>query len=220
MKKLIAANWKMNKTVSEAGEYCRELKKSRTKNDVIIFPSFISLPFANSLLGRERCGAQDVFFEGSGSFTGEVSPKMVKEVADYVIIGHSERRALGESDQMLNKKAVASQKAGLKIIFCIGEKKGEDRNFLFKKQISAGLAGVEDVIIAYEPVWAIGTGKTPTKEEIKEAVEFIKSLKNVKVLYGGSVSEKNAKKFLSVCDGLLVGGASLDIAKFLEIANS
>ena len=222
--KIAAANWKMNKSVKEAEKFVRKLKKVGVKNNVIIFPSFIALPAVSAVLGRENCGAQDASCEESGAHTGEVSPDAIKEVADYVIIGHSERRARGETNEILNKKVKACSAAGLKIIFCVGEKEGEDMRAVLKSQISRGLSGTDAltdfVIIAYEPVWAIGTGKTPTTDEIAEAVKYIKSLYSCEVLYGGSVNAENAEEILKTCDGVLVGSASLDFQSFLKIARS
>lgn len=224
MTKIIAANWKMNKSASQAEKFVRKLKKVDIENNVIIFPSFIALPAVSSVLGRESCGAQDSFYEASGAHTGEISPEMIKEVADYVIIGHSERRACGETDDILNKKVKACSDAGLKIIFCVGEQEGEDRRTTLKSQISHGLSGTDAltdfIVIAYEPVWAIGTGKTPSTDEISEAVKYIKSLYSCEVLYGGSVNADNAEEILKTCDGVLVGSASLDLQQFLKIARS
>ncbi|MBI4014369.1 MAG: triose-phosphate isomerase [Candidatus Aenigmarchaeota archaeon] len=224
MDKIVAANWKMNKSISQSEKFVRKLKKVDVRNNVIIFPSFIALPAVSQILEKERCGAQDSFYESSGAHTGEVSPEMIKEVADYVIIGHSERRAKGETNEILNKKVKACSAAGLKIIFCVGEKEGEDSHAVVKKQIIEGLKGTDAltdfVIIAYEPVWAIGTGKTPETDEIMEAVKYIKSLYSCEVLYGGSVNGENAEEILKICDGVLVGSASLDFQSFLKIARS
>jgi triosephosphate isomerase len=176
-----------------------------------------------------------MYHEQKGAFTGEISPVMIKEFADYVIIGHSERRTIfKETDELLNKKAIAALDAKLKIIFCIGETLEErKRNKTFeilKTQILNGLNGcrLKDIIVAYEPVWAIGTGIIPTKKEIGSTHTYIKDIiqKNfgitVKVIYGGSVNENNAKEILKIknVDGCLPGGASLDAKKYASIINS
>ncbi|HLD83682.1 MAG TPA: triose-phosphate isomerase family protein [archaeon] len=218
MNKIIAANWKMNKTTKEAKEFLGSFEMAG-KNEVIIFPPFMALPAVSAAVGREHCGAQNVFYEEKGAYTGEISPLMIKEFADYVLVGHSERRALWETNEIVAKKIKACEKAGLKVIFCIGEAKDQDRKRSLDAQIRKGLGGAKNVIIAYEPIWSIGTGLTPTPMEIKEAVAFIKSLHECKVIYGGSVTPSNAKEMLAVSDGLLVGGASLDPGSLMKIAS-
>ncbi|MBS3054358.1 MAG: triosephosphate isomerase [Candidatus Aenigmarchaeota archaeon] len=218
MNKIIAANWKMNKSSKEAEDFLRRIEIS-DKNTVIIFPSFTALPAVSSIIGRHHSGAQNVFYEEKGAYTGEISPVMVKEFADYALVGHSERRALWETDEIIGKKVRAAQNAGLKVLLCVGEAGGQDRNRTLETQLRKGLMGANEknIVIAYEPVWAIGTGLTAKAAEIAEAVSFIKALHKCSVIYGGSVTASNAKEMLSVCDGLLVGGASLDAEGFRKI---
>ena len=220
MSKIIIANWKMNKTIAEAEDYCNKIKDDikKSENAIIILPSATSLQTVSNIIGRENCGAQNISKDESGAFTGHVSAEMVKELADYILLGHSERRSF-ETNEILNKKIKTALKTGLKVIYCIGEKEGESFNML-ETQLKEGLEDIkENLIIAYEPVWAIGSGKTPTIEEIDETIKKIKIFYNLPVLYGGSVSPENAKEILSVCDGVLVGSASLDVESFVNICD-
>ena len=240
MNKLIVANWKMNpKTEKEA----ISLAKAEDKRGVVIAPPFVFLSSLRDVLKKASLGAQDVFWENprqGGVYTGEMSARMLKKSGvKYVIIGHSQRRSLGETDKMINKKVKTALETGLKVILCVGENlnircKGKKavENFI-QKQLKDDLAGIRNwklvirnLFIAYEPVWAISTNKgarADTKEDAAEMIKFIKkflvlSLKlKVKVLYGGSVNSKNAKGFLEISDGLLVGGASLKSVEFLKI---
>lgn len=233
MKKIIIANWKMNpSSEKEAVELFNAVKngiKESKNTEVVICPPFIYLPILKGpVLGEVEgmiLGAQNVFFKSEGAYTGEISPSMLKNFnVEYVIVGHSERRTLGETNDLINKKIKALLDIGLKVIFCIGEKEGGNKEEVLKKQISEGLKDVEsleNVILAYEPVWAIGTGKNCSVEETKNSIEFIKKIlsQNINVLYGGSVKSSNASDYLKNggVDGLLVGGASLKPEEFVKI---
>lgn len=217
MKKLIVANFKMNPISSKEAEKLFLSYDKKFKNtEVILCPPFI---FLKKGINYEL-GAQNCFHENSGAYTGEVSPKMLKKIGiRYIILGHSERRnILGETNEIIKKKINACLENNLKIILCVGEKKGED----FKKIIKEQLKGVNDnIIIAYEPIWAIGTGKIPSIKDIEESYSFIKKLMpKSKILYGGSVNSENSKEILKKTDGVLVGGASLKSKDFLNIINS
>lgn len=230
MSKVIVANWKMNpSTLAEA----KKLAKESDLEGLIVCPPFPFLEAVASTLKAAKLGAQDLFWEEIGAYTGEVSAGELKNVGvEYVIIGHSERRQnLGETDQMVAKKIAAAIKGGLKPILCVGETRAE-RNagraeLIIERELETGLSLVKgreaEVIIAYEPIWAIGTGKPDTPENMSEMVKFIKRIALVdKVIYGGSVTSENAEKFLKKKDisGALVGGASLkgkEITKIVEI---
>ncbi len=244
--RLIAANWKMNKTISETEEYIKNfipLVKDVNDREILLCPPFTSLQVAGELLKGTniRLGAQNCFYEKKGAFTGEISLDMIKETrASYVIVGHSERRHIfGENDELINKKVTAVLEAGLRPILCVGEKL-EERNsgITFKvveTQLKIGLSGIEEYIdridIAYEPVWAIGTGVPATPEDAKEVHSFIReTLKRLnpnaegtsRILYGGSVKPENAGEFMKYeeINGLLVGTASLDPDSFSKIVKS
>ena len=247
-KKVIAGNWKMNKDLHQSQKLVSEIINGLgkdTKADVIVCPPFISLSEVNSLLKGTQIkpGAQNMFYEESGAFTGEVSADMLKSVGcEYVILGHSERRVIfNEPDELINKKIKAALAKGLKPIFCIGElleqrENGETMQVV-SRQVEKGLEGVsaeqmKNVIIAYEPVWAIGTGKTATPEQAQEVHSFIRELvakkfsvsvaENLIIQYGGSVKPDNAGELLSQkdIDGALVGGACLKADSFLGIIAS
>ncbi len=243
---IIAANWKMHKTLEEAEEFSWELKrKLSSRNEIAIFAPYPLILAVHRILGKTKIliGAQNCHQEELGPFTGEVSAPALKNVGcKIVLLGHSERRQLfGESNALINKKIKVALKNGLKTMLCIGEtdvqrKKG--RTFpVLESQIRECLAGLSDmdvkkVIIAYEPVWAIGTGITATPAQAQEAHAFIrKTISNLfgknaalqmRILYGGSVNEKNASSLFKErdIDGALVGSASLDIQKFLRISNA
>lgn len=230
MKKIIIANWKLNPTTWEEAENLFEAVKRGLghfeNSEVIICPPFVYLP----LLKGVTLGAQNVFSETKGAFTGEISPAMLSDLGvEYVLIGHSERRKMGESNELINQKIKASLQAGLKVVLCVGEKEGEDKKAVLDKQIQEGLVGIspEDVanmMIAYEPVWAIGTGKNCGVKETLEALEIIRNNnleKNI-LLYGGSVKVDNAGEYLKeeAIGGLLVGGASLKAEEFLAIVGA
>ena len=239
-KSIVAGNWKMNKTPSQGKEFIHDIENmvSDIQNtEVIFFPAYPGL-FDLTLRSPFYLGAQNCHWEGSGAFTGEVSIEMLKEFGvEYIIVGHSERRQLfNENDNMINKKIKAILSAGLKPIFCIGEtiedrNSGLTENFL-ENQIKKGLEGVESLngcIIAYEPIWAIGTGETANKDQIFQTHNFINSVlkklfpesNNCYILYGGSVNTENAKDLIQIIgvDGFLIGGASLDKDSFVSIIN-
>ena len=246
MKKLIVANFKMNQTQSEAKAYFTKFVADfkGTRADVIFCPPYISLPIANFLLSGTgiSLGAQNLNEEESGAFTGEVSAQMLKDVGvEYVIAGHSERRGkYKESDKLINKKIKTALKNGLKCIFCIGESV-IDKNTgktceVLRKQLEEGLKGLyenelEGVIIAYEPIWAIGTGNNASVKDVEMVAKVIrkficenfseKASRDIQILYGGSLNEKNYQTLLSCSgiDGELFGGVSLNVNAFLNIAN-
>ena len=212
MKKIIIANWKMNPaSMQEAKKLFNTVKKTKA----IICPPFVYLPFFK----YKFLGAQDCFWEQDGAYTGEVSSKMLRDLGvKYVIVGHSERRALGETKKIIEKKLRAVLKVGLIPILCVGEKKGENARKVINKQLNDNLKGV---IIAYEPIWAIGTGNFCSAEKANKIREFIKQKIDNKILYGGSINSKIAKDYINVgFDGLLVGGASLDAKEFIKIVKN
>ena len=227
---LIAGNWKMNKTASEAAEFCSALKPRieglEGRVDMSVFPPFTSLAAAvTGLAGTEvAVGAQNVHWEREGAFTGEVSAPMLRELGVYAaIVGHSERRQyFGETDEAAGRRAAAALEAGLFVIACVGEleseREGGETEEVLRRQVAV-LAEDDRLVVAYEPVWAIGTGKTATPDQAREAHSFIKSLLDVPVLYGGSVTPGNAEELLAQegVDGALVGGASLDLDSFVAI---
>lgn len=245
-KKIIAGNWKMNNGINETVNLISDIKKELSGKtvyaDAIICPPFINLETAHALLKDSsiKLGAQNLYFEESGAFTGEISASMLKSVGcEYVIIGHSERRTIfGESDQVINRKIKIAIKNGLKPIFCIGETLDErEKDVTFKvieTQITNGLkelseSELENLIAAYEPVWAIGTGRNATPQQAQEVHQFIRGLisqmysqnfaENLVIQYGGSVKSDNAKELLSQpdIDGALVGGACLKADSFVKI---
>ena len=248
-KKVIAGNWKMNNdlhgTVSLISDLKKELNGKNVEAEVIICPPFTSLETASTLLKDStiKLGAQNMYFEESGAFTGEVSVSMLKSAGcEYVILGHSERRTIFcESDQVINKKIKTAIKFGLKPIFCIGETLEErEKGITFKvveTQVQNGLKDLSEsdllnLIIAYEPVWAIGTGRNATPQQAQEVHQFIRGLisklyssnfaRQLVIQYGGSVKADNAKELLSQLDidGALVGGACLKADSFAKIINA
>ncbi len=238
MQNLIVANWKMNPVSLEEAKNIFEQIKSGTEGanaEVVICPPFVYLAELKGL----TLGAQDIFYEEKGAFTGEVSGEMLKNLGvEYVIIGHSERRKyFSETDEIINEKMKKALESGLKVIFCIGETSGErdagKKNEVLERQIKKGLAGVENlenINVAYEPVWAIGTGNNCSVEETKESIDFIKkflALSHVegvdtRILYGGSVKSENSGEYIkdAKANGLLVGGASLNAEEFVKIIKS
>jgi len=228
---LIAGNWKMNKTAEETAEFCHALKARSLPDevDVAIFPAFTSLAAAVQALADTEIavGAQNVHWEEAGAFTGEVSAVMLRELGVYAaIVGHSERRQyFGETDESASRRAAAALQAGLAVIACVGELEAEreagETEDVLRRQVLA-LPEDEHLVVAYEPVWAIGTGKTATADQVREAHAFIKGLLDAKVLYGGSVSPENAAELLAQegVDGALVGGASLDLDSFVAICET
>ena len=245
-KKIVAGNWKMNMTHDESVNLIEELKQISTNDiDIKIAPSFTNLNKAVSLLGSSEIEvvAQNVHFEERGAFTGEISIEMLTSVGvNSVIIGHSERRKyFNENDFILSKKTKMAIDNSVNIIFCIGEelsdREKENHFELIKNQIISGLFGldmqqIKNVVVAYEPVWAIGTGKTAENHQIQEMHEYIRKLFNdkygsdisqqIKILYGGSVKPNNAEEIFSLkdVDGGLIGGASLNFSDFNAIVQA
>ncbi len=244
-KPVIAGNWKLFKTSGEAVELVNTLLplvKDIYGVEIIIAPAFTVLSAVKKVIDGSgiNLAAQDCFWEDEGAFTGEVSPKMLTDVGcSHVIIGHSERRQFfSETDDTVNKKIKATIKGGLTVIFCIGETLSEreaGKTFeVLEKQVTGGLSGIssedlEQVIIAYEPVWAIGTGKTASEDQAQDAHLFIRNMisrlfsrnvsERIRILYGGSVKPENIKGLMSRpdIDGALVGGASLKAQSFASI---
>ena len=227
---LIAGNWKMYKGPAETAEFCLGLREQELDDvDVVVCPPYVSLAVAVQLLaGTEiAVAAQNVHWEQEGPYTGEIPAEMLLELGVYgAIVGHSERRQyFGESDQIVAQKARAALAAGMFVIACVGETEAEretgQTEQVLRRQVSAFEAD-DNLVVAYEPVWAIGTGKTATPEVAQEAHVFIKSVLDVPVLYGGSVKPDNAAVLLSRpdVDGALVGGASLDLESFIAICRA
>jgi len=243
MKYFIAANWKMNKTITETREFIRSfvpMVKGISGVDVVVAPPFTALAAAaEEMKGSSLLlSSQDVFWEEKGAFTGEVAPSMLLDAGcRYVIIGHSERRQyFHEDDSVINRKIKAAHKAGLGVIFCCGESLEEreaGKTFdIIRREVEQGLAGVEpeDLVVAYEPIWAIGTGKTATIEQAQEVHAFIRSVlaglyggksDEIRILYGGSVTPENVDSLMACKDvnGALVGGASLKPESFFKIVS-
>jgi len=243
---LVAGNWKMT-TTRETGtslgkDLAGDIGNSIESVDVLVCPPFPYLTSVANAIGGSgiRLGAQDAYFESLGAFTGEVANEMLTDVGcSYVILGHSERRhVMGESDELTNKKVVASLAGGLKVILCVGElleeREANQTKAVLDRQMAGGLAGITsdqmaDVVIAYEPVWAIGTGKTATPDQAESAHahlrKWLESNYNsdiaaaTRILYGGSVKPDNAAELIGQAnvDGALVGGASLKAELFLPI---
>ncbi len=248
-KKIIAANWKMNMTAGEAGDFLdtflRELGEEN-RVDVVIVPPFTALARVSERLNtvqNVKLGAQNMHWEKSGAFTGEISAHMLRELfVRYVVLGHSERRAFfGETDTVVNLKTVAALEATLKPIVCIGETLSERDTGrveqVLEMQIRGSLGGLSardlgETVIAYEPVWAIGTGRTATPEQAQSAHAFIRhtlathwdsaTADKVRIQYGGSVKPGNTAELMAQpdIDGALVGGASLDARGFAEIVKN
>ena len=240
--KFFMANWKMHKTVQEALEFLKDFIPSVqgiSDREIGIAPAFVCIESMSKALRDTdiKVGAQNVFYENKGAYTGEVSPVMLKDLnVDYVIIGHSERRKyFHETDEIINLKIKATMSENLNVIFCIGEtleERESEKTFdVLKKQIEKGLENIEkynSLVLAYEPVWAIGTGKVASEFQIEEAHAFIRNrfkdiysdkADRIRILYGGSVSPENIHPIMNIAnvDGVLVGGASLDPEKFLKI---
>ena len=239
---MIAGNWKMNTTVSEAVELVKAMQDELDKIanvDKVICPPFVSLAAVRELIKGSsiKLGAQNLFFAEKGAYTGEISPLMVADLCEFVIIGHSERRQyFNETGEIVNKKIVAALKVGLKPILCIGERLEENEagrtEEVVTEQLRSSLTGIDYInglIIAYEPVWAIGTGRAATGEQANETISLIRRniarlysdglAQDMRILYGGSVTAANATEFMKQpeIDGALVGGASLKATEFLSI---
>ena len=247
-KKIIAGNWKMNKTVAESIELVEELQRlhaDQTAVDVVVCPPYTSLKSVSDILSSTQIhvGSQNISAEDSGAYTGEISHEMLKELyVRYAIIGHSERREyFQESDDLINRKVLKALEKKLKPILCVGESLEQRESGIteevVEKQIRLGLRDINpdmysDVVIAYEPVWAIGTGKTATAQQAQDVHYFIRCLIKemvgldasnvVRIQYGGSMKPSNAEELLSQADidGGLIGGASLDAVSFGSLIDS
>ena len=248
-KKIVAANWKMNMTQGESERFVETFLRDCGEIidvEVVIVPPFTAIAKVMEALGRAhniKVGAQNMYWEKSGAFTGEISAALLRDLfVHYVVLGHSERRTLfGETDEMVNRKVRAAHEATLRPIVCIGETleqrdKGNVEKIL-SIQLRGSLAGLtpkelQESVIAYEPVWAIGTGRNATPQQAQEAHAFIRhtlremaddaTAERVRIQYGGSVKPENARELMSQpdIDGALVGGASLDPRSFAEIVKA
>ncbi len=246
-KNIVAGNWKMNKNLTESQALITEIRgivrdENTNKAEIIICPTFLALASASKLLDGStvKLGAQNCHFEDNGAFTGELSASMLKSVGvSHVIIGHSERRQyFNETNEMLAKKASSAVNQGLTVLFCVGEtqseRESEEHFNVIKSQISEGLfhltaKDMESIVIAYEPVWAIGTGLTASSDQAEEVHAYIRSLisekfgeataESTSILYGGSVKPDNAVELFSRAniDGGLIGGAALKARDFFDI---
>ena len=239
---MVAGNWKMNNTTGEAALLAQSVKEATSMvsgGDVVLAPPFTSLSVVNEIIkgSHVKLAAQNIFSEDKGAYTGEISPTMLKDVGcTYVIIGHSERRKyFHETDESVNLKVRKSLNAGLKPIICVGETEEEREKditeFVIGIQVKKALVGIEkldNIVIAYEPVWAIGTGKNATPIEAEEVHHFIRNVLgekygdavgDVRILYGGSVTPENIGELIAMenIDGALVGGASLKSESFIGI---
>lgn len=245
-KKIVAANWKMNMTQAEAASFVETLQRQLgdiSDVEIVVVPPFTAIAKVSEILDGSqsiKIGAQNMSAEKSGAFTGEISAAMLRELfVRYVVLGHSERRALyGETDEIVNRKVRAAHDASLRPIVCVGEtleqrERGEVERIL-SAQLRGSLAGLDakelnEIVIAYEPIWAIGTGKTATAEQAQEAHAFVRqtlaeisdasTAAKIRIQYGGSVKPDNARTLMSQpdIDGALVGGASLDPRSFAQI---
>jgi len=248
-KKIVAANWKMNMTQAESARFVESFLRDLgdiTDVEVVIIPPFTAIAKVSEALGRAhniKVGAQNMFWEKSGAFTGEISTPLLRDLfVHYVVLGHSERRALfGETDEMVNRKVRAALDGKLRPIVCVGETleqrdKGNVEKIL-STQLRGSLAGLkpkelQECVVAYEPVWAIGTGRNATPQQAQHAHAFIRrtlremaddtTAERVRIQYGGSVKPENARELMSQADidGALVGGASLDARSFAQIVKA
>jgi len=241
---IVAGNWKMNTTITEASKLVTTIKdtiKLTEDIEVLVCPPFISLFTVRELLKSSpvKVGAQNMHFEEKGAFTGEISPVMLSSLCEYVILGHSERRHyFGEVDEIVNKKVRTALLHNIKPIICIGEtieqKESGKTEELLTNQVQQGLRDIQrnlDIVVAYEPLWAIGTGKAANGEQANTTIQFIrrvvgqvwnsKAAQDIRILYGGSVKGSNILEFISQpdIDGVLVGGASLNADEFCNIAS-
>jgi len=248
-KKIVAANWKMNMTQAEAARFVEVvlLELAEVSDvDVVIVPPFTAIPKVTELLGESqniKIGAQNMHWERSGPFTGEISAALLRDLfVRHVVLGHSERRSLfGETDEIVNRKVHAAHEATLRPIVCVGEtlaqREGGDVEKVLSKQLRGSLAGLgakelHDTVVAYEPVWAIGTGQNATPSQAQDAHAFIRKVlaelsdeatgDKIRIQYGGSVKPDNARELMwqPDIDGALVGGASLDPRSFAQIVNA
>lgn len=256
---LVAGNWKMHTTVSEAEKLVLEMRHRLDRIEgveKVLCPPFVSLAAIDTMLRGSsiKLGAQNMHFEARGAYTGEISPPMLRELCEFVILGHSERRLyFGDSDDIVNKKVKSALASGLKPILCVGERLDENEagrtEMVLERQVRAALDGIEpgalihssefrpcadeettaNLVIAYEPVWAIGTGKAASGKQAAATIGFIRNVlarlcnesiaQDVRILYGGSVTGANMAEFVShpEIDGGLVGGASLKAGEFVAI---
>lgn len=238
--KIFAANWKLHKNPQETREFFTKWTQQAlelSSREVIFFPQTVSLDAASSVLGSSKIswGAQNCYFETKGAFTGEVSAQAIKDMGGrYILLGHSERRAIfGETDELIAKKLKTVQSLDITPMLCIGETLAEREagktQAVLQKQLKESLALADkkkSLVIAYEPVWAIGTGKVATSAQVKETHQDVRNILNdlgfaakTPILYGGSVKAENAKELIAIpsVDGFLVGGASLEVESFLTI---
>jgi len=248
-KKIIAANWKMNHTTGEASSFMEIFLREigdELDVEVVIIPSFLAISTVTEALGKHqsiKVGAQNMHFEKTGAYTGEISAAMLRDLyVRFVVLGHSERRALfGETDEIVNKKVKAAHVAALRPILCIGETLAQRDAGLVEQVLATQLHGsladltakeIVETVIAYEPVWAIGTGRTASPEQAQEAHAFVRktlaaltdsaTADKVRIQYGGSVKPENTASLMSQpdIDGALVGGASLDARSFAQIVEN
>jgi triosephosphate isomerase len=238
---LIAGNWKMNTTIEEAVALVGNLLKELDKIDNVeklVCPPFISLRAVSEIAAKSsvKVGSQNMHYEEKGAFTGEVSPLMIKDICSYVIIGHSERRQYFNDDSYINSKIKAAIKYGIAPILCVGEKAEENQqgktNEVLERQLEQALTGIDDIVnlvIAYEPIWAIGTGISASGKQANQTIDLIRQkisslynkqiALNVRILYGGSANADNIAEFMCQpqIDGALVGGASLKPEQFISM---
>ena len=239
---MIAGNWKMNTTLAEASALVMEMKEGLERIagvEKVLCPPFLSLSLVKELLQGSsiKVGAQNMYFEEQGAYTGEISPLMLCGICEYVILGHSERRQyFGETDELVNRKVKAALAAGLTPILCVGErleeKEAERTEEVVTRQVTGALQGIESLngmVIAYEPIWAIGTGRAATGKGANATIGIIRETvaqlyskgiaQGIRILYGGSVTAANIAEFIGQheIDGALVGGASLKAKEFLNI---
>jgi triosephosphate isomerase len=239
---MIAGNWKMNTTVAEAVELVGQVRKGISNAfdvEIVVCPPFVSLTAVKEAIEGTsiKLGAQNLHFEEKGAFTGEVSPLMLADLCEFVIVGHSERRQyFGETGEIVNKKMGAALKAGLKPILCIGEKLEDNEAGrtaeVVTEQLQSSLVGISifpDLVVAYEPIWAIGTGRAAHGRPVNDTAALIRrtltemssqeTAQEIRILYGGSVTAENIAEFLeqSEIDGALVGGASLKADQFVSM---
>jgi len=247
-KKVIAGNWKMNKLLGEAVQFVDEVKERVPSNEKVEAVVCAPFPYLPTLVEKAKntnleIAAQNMHFEDNGAYTGEVSPEMLKDIGvTYVVLGHSERREMfAETDETVNKKAHAAFKHGLVPIICVGEtleqREANETMTIVENQVKAALEGlteaqVKEAIVAYEPIWAIGTGKTATSEQANEVCTHIRKTvaetvseaasEALRIQYGGSVKPSNVDELLaqSDIDGALVGGASLEADSFLQLVEA
>ena len=241
-KPFIAGNWKMNTSIEEAESLVRAMLPKLNNMDgveKVLCPPFISLAAVQGLIKGTsiKLGAQNMYFEDKGAYTGEISPLMLKDLCDFVILGHSERRQyFAETDEQINKKVKKALESGLMPILCVGESPEEQEagktEQKISKQVNSGLADIRpnsQTVIAYEPIWAIGTGKAATGKQANATISLIRDIlanlwnketaQTVRILYGGSVTSSNIGEFIGEADidGALVGGASLKADEFVSI---